>query len=224
MNEAQTGHIQSCSGTYHLKNDNSFGLSSIVRMLLRSHRHDIAGRVQALWGSVELLDSPSPDLPEEIIVAIHILEDLVNAWRGELLVLDQLLDGSLEITCITSSQIREALPSDTILPETYWYCDLEGLYASIRHAYKTVGRTGYRHLQMNVEAENHLVIEIIAGEAGVSALDCENELSTKQSVAEVFAGDIDAAFAEAHAYYGGFSISGYYTNSGAGIRLVICPA
>jgi hypothetical protein len=224
VSESKFDDILCCSSSYKVKDSNTAGLSSTARLSLRSQRHDIAGRVQTVWGSVELLDSPYPDLPEEILEAIRFLKDTVKAWRGELLVLDLLLDGTPNVTGATTDQIRKVLSSNLTLPEIYWHCEPEGLYASIRHAYKTVGHTGYHELHMNVEAENHLIIEIQAGESTEHSLQGVNDTSTNRNVTEVFAGDIDAAFAEAHAYLAGISIAGFYTDLGAGIRFVICPA
>ena len=222
MSEVKCEHIQNSAENNHNKNQISLDLSNITRLLLRSHRHDIAGRVQAVWGLAELFDCHIYNLPAEINDAIEFLNNMVKAWREELSVLDLLIDGTPNLTIATTDQIRKVLVSDCYLPESNWHCDPIGLSASIHHAYKAIGRTGYQQLHTIVEVAKHIVIEIRAGDEGINSERGIHE-TANLSVGEVFAGDIDAALAEAHAHLSGIIISGYYTDSRAGIRLEIRP-
>jgi len=194
-------------------------LHTDVRLALRSHRHDLAGRVQAVMGSAELLDDPTLPLPIEIAEAVGLLKNIVTAWRNELVGLDTLLSGEINRGPASSTELQKILSSVDRLPDTRWACGSELFGAALRHAHKTVGRSGFHRLRMTVRVAEQLVVDVVAGDE-VSMFDS----SSPRRVAEVFAGDLEGSLTEAHAHAAGVSASAVRTEHGAGIRFIIARA
>lgn len=195
--------------------DNPVGLQADVRLALRSHRHDLAGRVQAVMGSAELLDGPDQTLPAEIVEAVGMLNDIVSAWRTELAGLDALLSGEVSTGTTSSAELQKILSTGAQLPDSTWACDSEMLAAALRHAYKAVGRTGFHHLRMTVQTAENLIVDVVSGDD-----PCMFDAPPRR-VTDVFAGDLEGALTEASAHAAGVSVGADRTEQAAGIRFTI---
>lgn len=179
---------------------NIVGPASDVRAFLRFYRHDLAGRVQAVISSVELLDDPTSVRSDDFEVGIAALNGVVGAWREELGRIDHLLDGQPALREISSRSIIPQAGQDNgdPLPPGFWSCDLDALLRCLSRCYKILGRSGLLDLKTSWNVNDSLEISLQSGS------DDRSRASVR--LFEAFPGDMDAAFAEAEARLAGVSI------------------
>jgi hypothetical protein len=181
-------------------------LTPDVRAALRSHRHDLAGRVHVLFAALDLIDENSEYVPADISEATQLLQDVKEAWHRELKRFDALLDNAPRPLHISGIELSELLERE--LPEGYWSCDPDALTRAVKHGNKALGRTPFRDMQFRTDVRDGVLQLTLS-----SGLKPEHLQLTRPALA--FPGDLDAAIAEAECRLAGVDVLGGLDGAGA---------